>query len=556
MTTLTAPRVARVLVAVLALAMIPVAWATQPDPVTLSFYYSPDAEGVLEAAIDAFNEEHEGEIEVIGEDESSGSVESKIAGGELQPEMWMPAASTWARLLEFDMEIDPVPAENPSFFYSPEVFATWEKVDERVTAEFGEMGWGTLAELNDEDGLQGEGGPLGDVSPFRFGHTRPTTSTSGLYAMVSEYAAALDVAPDQLKASDPMRDEGIVEQVRDFELSVRNYGDVADDFCEPLSAYAQQNYSVLYMQETTLQGCRAKEGVSLKEVYPAEGSFVADYPLIVLDAGWVTPEEGAAAGIFRSWFGQNLDEETVLDEYLRVGSPWDTRADTAPAVTEGVQGTLRILPVPPTDVLAQARQSWSSRIRKVGHVVMLLEHSGEMATDDRWSTASQMLLSLVDELDPRDHAGLVLFDSGVEVRVAPGRVEDVEVELNEALDPEIGPASTSTAELSDGVMKGTHLRAILEQDAIDILLVVSTGQDDSDAEVKGAASDWIRQRANFRSPIQVFTVFMGDPNGDGDEQLASLAEDGRGTAWSLTGPDAVTPQDVVEKISSLVPVSA
>lgn len=548
----------RLVVSVVALAMIPIAALAQPGvsdaPVRLRFRYSSDATDLLEGPIARFNALHVGQIEVDGMEGSSGTIESEIAQGEEQPELWMPASSIWGRLLNFDTRHELVPETNPSLFYSPEVFATWQDVNELLEAKIGPMGWRNLFELNERDVAEGNRGPLGELSPFRFGHTRATTSTSGLYDVVSQYAVAMDLPPAQLEDFDPerMRDPDVVDRVRDFELSVRNYGDVAEDFCPPLAKYRSGNYSALYMQETTLLKCRIEHGADqLLEFHPEEGAFVADYPLILLSADWVDPAEREAAEEFRTWLAANLSDEAILGEYLRAGDPWDDASDVAPPEAVGDASTFTPLPIPDAAVLAQARLAWQGLIRKVGHVVILLDHSDGMSTDGRWAEACVMLQHLLEELNDRNHAGLVTFDGDVTVEVKPARIQDEHlVTLIEALDPMSSPASGDTAQLSAGIMKALRLKTV-DDDAINLLIVVSTGQDNSSESTKARALAALGKASDDRSPVQVFTVFMGGP---GKGRLAALAEEGKGTAYDLTGPD--TPNSVVKQLSSLVPVHA
>ncbi len=91
----------------------------------------------------------------------------------------MPAASTWSRLLNHLEGKEIAPEDSSSFFSSPQMIGSFRAVLDNHPID----DWTDIADL-----ATGEQ-TLGENEVFRLGHTKPTTSTSGLYALVSEFSS-------------------------------------------------------------------------------------------------------------------------------------------------------------------------------------------------------------------------------------------------------------------------------------------------------------------------------------------------------------------------------
>ena len=205
--------------------------------------------------IHEFNVSQDG-IEVVGEAKPSGDVLKAILAEEDELVLWMPAASTWGRLLNHREGEVIAPEDSPSFFWSPEVIGTFDSVIDDHPIE----SWDDLVDLSTSEEPPGQG------DAFRLGHSKPTSSTSGLYALVSEFSSAN-------ADGTPTVDERSLEQVASIEGSVLHYGDIAQDFCPLLFQYSSEYVSAFYMQETTLLRCEAQyqdqdQDLGLVEVVP------------------------------------------------------------------------------------------------------------------------------------------------------------------------------------------------------------------------------------------------------------------------------------------------
>ena len=193
----------------------------------IRFVFSPDAERLLTPLIEEFNKGQR-DIKVIGAATSSGSAMNNIidtfepdaeTSPEELPELWMPAASTWGLILNAELESRPRP--DGRWGHRRSVVLLVAGSDRHVSlGEPTPPGMGRIWSREHGRRLRL------DETPFRLGHTNPETSTSGLYALLSEYDAV-----------DPTGDTGpreVEAAVSDIERTVLHYGDIARDFC-PLS---------------------------------------------------------------------------------------------------------------------------------------------------------------------------------------------------------------------------------------------------------------------------------------------------------------------------------
>src|SRR4051794_12465210 len=105
--------------------------------------------------------------------------------------------------------------------------------------------------------------------------------------------------------------------------------------------------------------------------------------------------------------------------------------------------------------------------RPPGTLVVVLDRSGSMA-GDRIEAAKTALLTLIDQLDPRDRFGLVTFDNTVQVVVPAGPLPD-KLSVKQAIAAVRDGAST---DLSSGYLRGLQeARRVAGRDGAALLLV-------------------------------------------------------------------------------------
>jgi Ca-activated chloride channel family protein len=277
-------------------------------PLRLQFVYSPDTEELLAPLVARFNRAglnlHGRRIRIQDRAITSGDAERMIAAGTLRPVVWGPASSLWGRLLNADVRKEWVPLDNPSIVKSPQVIAIPEATARRLGWPRHPISWKDIARLAARRG-------------FRFGHPNPTTSTSGLSAVAAEYYAVTGKLAG-LTIDDVNAARGAFRKIED---SVVEYAPTADDLLEQLRRHGPRYASAVVVQETSLVKFNARSRWRLVAAYPADGTFWADYPFIVLDSPWTSATERAAAEMFWSWLRAQVTPQAAARHGYRVATP-------------------------------------------------------------------------------------------------------------------------------------------------------------------------------------------------------------------------------------------
>jgi Ca-activated chloride channel homolog len=486
------PRYARWIVIAAAAAAVLVAFAGRGDPkepeLVLRYLYSPDAKDLLIPLINRYNsEQHESggrEIRIDGTDLASGQAEVALAAGSEQAVLWTPASSLWGGLLNHSVSDDWVAADNPHLVFSPQVIAMW-KTHAAALGPLASIGWKKILDL--------AGSPRGwkkygrDYGPFRLGHTNPGLSTSGLSAVASHYYAV--TGKSSLTLADVQKRD-VHDQVRKIERSIVHQGETASKLMAKMIHYGPPYAHAVYVQETTLRGLKPAERKRLVWFTPADGTFVADYPLIVLAASWVSADARAAAEGFRSWLKPRITPKNAAASNFELRRP---------------KGLVEREP-PKPEVFAAIQRAWHED-RKPANIVVVLDTSNSMATDGRLEDAKRGLLSFLRALRSEDRVALVTSGDSIKTNIPLGVLGKRR--------PQVFGAVSGLFERGDkpvyaAVSKARDLlRARDDSDRINAVVVLSDGAGTTDAgleELLGAIDD---ETVTEGTSVRVFTVGYG-----------------------------------------------
>src|SRR3954452_21539350 len=288
------------------------------DALKLTFAYSPEEAVLALPLIKKFNSQHvkvNGKpIFVEAQNVSSGDAETRIAKGQLKPTAWSPASSLWGRLLNYEADKNYVAADNPSLARTPLVIAMWEPLARALGWPKKKIGFGEVLKLaTSRNGWADFGHP--EYGRFKLGHTNPDFSTSGLSAVVAEYSAVTG-KKEGLTLADVDRPD-VRRKIQAIERSIVHYGDTTLFFADQLRRFGPAYASAVAMEEATLIDFNQKRGGSgtkLVGIYPAEGTFYSDNPLITLQAPWVTDQQKAAAKVFADWLGGRISPSLAASQ--------------------------------------------------------------------------------------------------------------------------------------------------------------------------------------------------------------------------------------------------
>jgi Ca-activated chloride channel family protein len=505
---------------------------TTGGPVRLGFLYSTDTADLLEPLIEDFNAsrvEVDGRRVVVeGEAVPSGVAETAISEERANPVIWGPASSLWGRLLNHHVDSAWAPDQNPSLVRSPQVIAMWEPLARALGWPSASIGWtDILALATDPAGWGSVGRP--HFGKFKLGHTNPNSSTSGLSAVAAMYYAVAG----GLTAEDVAR-AGVRQSVREIERSIVHYGDTAGDFLDQMGRYGPDYAHAVAVQETSLVQFNAEaNGTKLVAIYPAEGTFVADYPLIVLRAPWVDDAERAGAEFFNEWLAPRITPE-LASKYAyrapgahRIPSPVDRAHGADPAQPEAV------LQAPAPDVLAAVQQNWNED-RKPANVMIVVDTSGSMGQQRRLARAQVALEAFLDEFRAEDRVGLVTFGSEVFHTVDVAPLRDNEEELRETI-RDLIPSGKSA--VYDAVQEGfSSIRALEDDTRINAVVVLADGGDDaSTSTLDELERELSRACGPEQTAVPIVTVAYG--GGADRRALERITEACQGRALSAQPAD-------------------
>jgi Ca-activated chloride channel homolog len=554
----------RLVIIVLALAAVVIAFAasgddpeegTQPprgtatpaapagDALHVTLPYSPEKEKLLAPLIKRFNaERHTSGGRTVVVDASvvaSGEVETKIAKGTLRPTMWSPASSFWGRLLNYEADRRLVPDDNPSIVRTPLVIAMWEQLADGYGYPERKLGYKELSELA-TGGWAAVGKP--EFGAFKYVHTNPDFSTSGLSAVSASYYAAAG-KKEGLTEADVARSRA---QVRRLERSIVHYGDTTSFISEEMRKHGLGYAAAAAMEETTLIDFNrsAGDGDRLVAVYPEEGTFFSDNPLITLQGDWVSAEQREAAKTFGAFLAKEITPETAGAEGFR---PADENTPPAGLVTAayGVdpQEPRRVLRVPEPRVLAKLKAAWRAD-RKPANVMLVFDCSDSMGAENKLDQAKEALIAFLREAAPQDRVGLTKFSSDITPLVPIAGMRTNRARLIAAAKTILPEGDTR---VRDATVEGVKaVERVLDKDAINAVVMLTDGEDTvSSRTADRTVSDLERQGRKESGQIRVFTIAYGtDPN---QAELARYAEATGGQAYKGSTDDI---ESVYRTISS------
>jgi Ca-activated chloride channel family protein len=315
-----------------------------------------------------------------------------------RPDVWVPAASTWALQVALRQQASGqavlMPLEYPDkIATTPMVMAMPKPMAEALGWPNADVSWrDLLGVVAEQKGWKALGQP--QWGAFKLGKTDPNLSTPGLEALIAAVFAATGQT-SELSVETLVKQEDQLRRVilglerapgQDADtpatfLANLQQADQADQVLDFVSAVPLDEKSVWDYNRGNASGLedggeRAKPAVPLAAVYPKEGTLVADHPWVVLRAPWVDETKQRAAGGFLDY----LQSEPIQTRFQEAGFR-TSEGRAGPQLSEA-NGLLpdqpaRVLAPPAPKVVAAALQSWNAA-RKRSNVLAVFDVSGSM----------------------------------------------------------------------------------------------------------------------------------------------------------------------------------
>ncbi len=399
------------------------------EPVELDVVFSSEKKDWAGGAIAKFNDSQPKTDEgrpIHVKVTFSGSVEpiDGIVAGTEKPHVFSPASSLVLPLLEDrwiganGATVKPIVGAADPLVLSPVVIAMWEPMARALGWPAKKLGWHDIATLaRSADGWRGKGHP--EWGDFRFGHTHPAYSNSGLISVLAEVYAGLGKTRDL--TTDDVTGKAAKQLLHDIESAVVHYGRSTGFFYDALTQHgpAYLSAAVLYENLVVTSTREASLPFPLVCLYPREGTEWADHPYAVLDAPWVgAPERDAAAKLKAFLLSRPMQEKAMTDFGFRpalteiaLAAPIDAAHGADPKEPQ------TLLAAPGVRVMQTVLDTWNESKRGVD-IVVVFDRSGSMR-GPRLRAARDGLRAFLEKLRPDDLVSIMTFNGQLDPPTAP-----------------------------------------------------------------------------------------------------------------------------------------
>ena len=314
-----------------------------------------------------------------------------------RPDVWVPAASTWALQVALRQQASGqavlIPLEYPKLATTPMVMAMPKPMAEAIGWPRTTVGWRELiGVVAEQKGWKTFGHP--EWGAFKLGKTDPNLSTPGMEALIAAVFAATGQTSELSVETLVKQEDQLRRVILGLERAPGQDADTPATFLANLQQADQAGQTLDFVSAVPLDeksvwdynrgnasgledgGERAKPEVPLVAVYPKEGTLEADHPWVVLRAPWVDETKRRAAAGFLDY----LRSEPIQTRFQEAGFR-TSEGRPGPQLIEAnglvPDQPARVLAPPAPKVVAAALQSWNAA-RKRSNVLAVYDVSGSM----------------------------------------------------------------------------------------------------------------------------------------------------------------------------------
>jgi len=502
------------------------------DALQLTFTYGSEKEKWINEVTDAFNRgDHRTSngkrIFVHAFAMGSGEAIDEVMEGRRQPDIISPASTAFIRLGNAQSQSKygkDLIGSTDNLVLSPVVIAMWKPMAEALGWGKKPIGWSDILALaRNQKGWDAYGYP--QWGRFKFGHTHPQFSNSGLISLFAEVYAASGKTAGLTPAD--INKAHIGDFLAGIEKSVVHYGSSTGFFGRQMFSSGPQYLSAAVLYENMVIESYSQRNLPFPVVaiYPKEGTFWSDHPIGIVEREWVTPDERDAAEVYIQYLLQRPQQEKAISYGFRPGSvdvPLTSPIDEAHGVDPKEPKTT--LEVPSVPVIDAILNLWQQK-KKSASVVLVLDTSGSMNDNGKIQNAREGAKQLVNLLSDNDRLSLLPFNSRANWASQDLAIKTGRGDLLHTVDSLFAGGGTALYDSID--MAYQHL---LEQnsggDPNSILSIVVL-TDGEDTESKLPLSQ-LMQHVQFdgeRHTIHVFTIAYGnDAKKDVLNQIAQATQ--------------------------------
>jgi len=486
------------------------------DKLELTFTYGSEKEKWIEEVTAVFNRgDHRiasgKRIYVRAIPMGSGEAIDEASEGRRQPHLISPASAAFIKLGNAQSQSKTgkdLIAATDNLVLSPVVIAMWKPMAEALGWGKKAIGWSDILALaRSQKGWEAYGYP--QWGQFKFGHTHPQFSNSGLISLFAEvYAASGKTAG--LSLADVNRPH-TAEFLSGIEKSVVHYGSSTGFFGRQMFSTGPQYLSAAVLYENMVIESYSQTNLPFPVVaiYPKEGTFWSDHPIGVVEREWVTQEHREAAKTYIQYLLQRQQQEKAITYGFRPGAvdvPLAAPIDEAHGVDPKEPKTT--LEVPSAPVIDRILNLWQQN-KKAANVVLVLDTSGSMNENGKIQNAREGARQLVSLLSDGDRLSLLPFNSKISWASQNVLIKTGRDQLSRTVDTLFAQGGTALYDSID-----TAYQYLLNQypggeaDSILSVVVLTDGEDTDSRMHLNELMDRIRYDGETHK-IHVFTIAYG-----------------------------------------------
>jgi Ca-activated chloride channel family protein len=445
-----------------------------------------------------------------------------------------------------------VTGDCPPLAYAPIGFGMWQSMAEAMGWPDTPIGWQDIVDLAaDPEGWGSYGHP--EWGQFKFGHTDPNSSNTGLAAMTSFVYATLG-RTDGL-TPELVRSPEVKDAFEALELITYHYGSSTRSLNIATATRGPAYLHAVASSENSVLATNFFQKEFLREplvfIFPKEGAFWSENPFCVVNAPWVTAEQREAAGIYREYLLSGEAQAQTVEGWLRPVNLAHL-PETLPEVWQHTNVSVTIEDVPPLETdtsgeTATAIQDVFNRAKKKATTILVLDTSGSME-GEKIRTAKAGIILFLDQLDKDDEVMVYLFSDRVSSLQRLARAGDVVESLKDEADTVESSGNTA---LFDAVCRAktfTELAKAEDEAAGERrlygIVLLSDGMDTGSGISESHMFSNCLPQSETADVVKIFTIAYGN---DADEKLLEqIAERTYGRAF-VADPDNI--EAVYEAIS-------
>jgi len=336
--------------------------------VEIGIAYGTEKQRWLEWAVSEFAKTSDGKritVDLI----PMGSLEGAhaILGGDKRINVWSPASAVYKDIFVQEWQVkngggNPIIKEEP-LALTPMVFVVWDERYKAFLQKYKVMNLDTINQALQEKSGWDAIAHQPDWGLFKFGHTHPNESNSGLIVLVLA-AYAYNHKTRDLTVGDVVN-ANFQQWLTSLEHSTSGFSNSTGNMMKEMVLKGPSSYDALMVYEAVaidyLKNAAGRWG-ELRVVYPEYNAW-NENPYYIIDAPWSTPDQRKAAQAFLDFLLSDRIQREALVHGFRPANPnVPVKFAESPLVkyaANGVQVDLQKICEPPkAEVVNNLLQSW------------------------------------------------------------------------------------------------------------------------------------------------------------------------------------------------------